>query len=318
MDSDSLGKLFSLLNALTWAFALVFFKQSGDRIPPLALNLFKNLVGIALIGMTIAILPVFPPLPPTLNQAPPAWLWDFRSIEMWTLIISGVLGIAIADTIFFYGLNLAGVGLIAIVDCTYTPFVMLFSWLMLGEIITGVHLLGAGLIIVAVLISSGHAPPADRTRGQIVTGIVLAISAVGLMALGIVYATPVLRTAPALWTSQVRLLGGTAALLLIAPLLPHWRETLSILRPSSRWRAALPAGVFGAYLAMVFWVAGFSMTSASIAATLNQSSSIIALLLAAIVLGEKLTLRKGSSVVLALSGVLVMVFHQQVGAWMLG
>src|SRR4029077_16881781 len=103
-------------------------------------------------------------------QSAPAWIRDLASHEMIVLIVSGILGIAIADTIFFYGLNLAGVGLIAIVDCAYTPFVMLCSWLLLGEPPTVVHFIGAGLIVAAILISTGHAPPPDRSRKQILLG----------------------------------------------------------------------------------------------------------------------------------------------------
>jgi drug/metabolite transporter (DMT)-like permease len=56
---------------------------------------------------------------------------------------------------------------------------------------------------------------------------------------------------------------------------------------------------------MMFWIGGFKYTKASIAAILNQTSVIFAMALATVVLGERLTLRKGTALALALCGVVV-------------
>ena len=96
-------------------------------------------------------------------------------LAIWILILSGFLGITLADTLFFYSLNLVGVGLVSIVDCLYSPFIILFSWLILLERLTLLQYLGAGMILLAVYITSGHAPPKDRTRGQLILGIFLGV-----------------------------------------------------------------------------------------------------------------------------------------------
>jgi drug/metabolite transporter (DMT)-like permease len=80
-----------------------------------------------------------------------------------------------------------------------------------------------------------------------------------------------------------------------------------IFRPSRLWWVAIPAAITGAYISMVLWVAGFKYTHAGLAALLNQTSVIFALLLAAIFLKERLTVRKVAAVLLALSGVIVIV-----------
>jgi len=58
-------------------------------------------------------------------------------------------------------------------------------------------------------------------------------------------------------------------------------------------------------LAMVFWVAGFKYAPASVAAILNQSSTIIALILATLVLKEPFSIRKFVAAILGISGVLI-------------
>ena len=54
---------------------------------------------------------------------------------------------------------------------------------------------------------------------------------------------------------------------------------------------------------MILWIAGFKYTKASVAAILNQLSMIFAMVLATVILKEKLTRRKVLSVIVALTGV---------------
>lgn len=313
MTPDLLGKMLALSNAAAWAVALIFFKQSGSRVPPLALNLFKNVIGILGIVLTLlAIAAIYPDE----RSAWPTTLFDMSGRNFWLLIISGVIGIAIADSIFFYGLNLAGVGLTAIVDCLYTPFMMLFAYFMLGEHIGPIHLLGAALILSAVFLASGHKPPIDRTRGQILLGMGLAATAVGLMAFGIILAKPALTDQPVLWTTMIRLVAGTIALLMLAPAVPGLAAVVNAFRPSRDWRVTVPGSFFGAYLAMITWIGGIKYTDASIAAMLNQTSTIFALILAAIILREPLRPARMAAVLLAFTGVGVVTFHQQLSAWL--
>ena len=47
------GEIFSLLSAMFWGLAVVFFKQIGDRVSPIVLNPFKNGLGVILISATL-------------------------------------------------------------------------------------------------------------------------------------------------------------------------------------------------------------------------------------------------------------------------
>jgi drug/metabolite transporter (DMT)-like permease len=301
MSPDLKGQLYSLAAAVTWAAALVLFKTSGERVAPIPLNLFKNCVGLALFGATIVATSEWTALPQ-----------DRTTRDFVILAISGVLGIALADTLFFYGLNLCGVGLISIVDCLYTPFVMLFSWWLIGEDITPLKLCGAGLILAGVFVCTGHKPPASQTRQQLLLGMLYGAGAFAMMAFGIVLAKPVLERYPVNLASAIRLLAGTAALALTAVMLPGRGELLHVFRPSRVWLVALPASALGTYVSLAFWVAGFKYTNASVAAMLNQTTLIFAIVLAAVFLKERLTPRILVAVVLALGGVLLVT---QGGRW---
>ena len=46
----------SLLSAVFWALAVVMMKRVGEKIHPIAINLFKNATGVILISMTLYII----------------------------------------------------------------------------------------------------------------------------------------------------------------------------------------------------------------------------------------------------------------------
>jgi drug/metabolite transporter (DMT)-like permease len=133
-----MGKIYALGAAIIWAFSVILFKKSGESVHPIALNAFKSTLGMVLVLLTL-------------------WfsgksLWYSTSWKDYALLLcSGVIGIAVADSLIFKGLNLLGAGLAAIVNCTYSPFIILLSVLFIGESLGQMQILGVLLIISAVL-----------------------------------------------------------------------------------------------------------------------------------------------------------------------
>jgi drug/metabolite transporter (DMT)-like permease len=287
-----LGELFALGAALFWAVGVILFKRSGEGMSPLALNLFKNLVGVILVVSTI------PLIGERLVPDNPATDWLL-------LAASGVIGIAVADTFFFMSLERLGAGLTAVVDTSYTPIMLLMASAFLGEELGLEILSGGALIMLALIIGSATRPPPGKTRRDIVVGIAVGVTGIVLMGLGIVMIKGVLDRAPHLWATGVRLAAGAAALIPIVLLHPQRRKLLGELRPSRRWRIAVPASFFGTYLAMVAWLGGMKYTEVSAASLLNQLSTIFIFILATAVLREPLTRRRVGAIALAFSGAML-------------
>jgi len=310
MTNHLIGQTAALLAAITWAVAVVLFKRSGERVPPIALNLYKNAVALILLGLTLGLLILVDP------SHGLAEVREFPPGDFCILMASGVLGIAVADTLFFYALNLIGVGLISIVDCCYSPCVLALAWLLLSETISAPHYVGGALILLGIFIASGHRPPEGRTRGQLLAGIALAVLAISLMAFGVVIAKPILEKMAVIWSTTIRLAAGAIMLALFALIGPARQAHWSVFRPSAGWKAALPASILGTYFSLVFWIAGFKYTYASVAAVLNQTSVIFAIILAGIFLKEPFGKRKAAAVALALTGVAIVTLAERMqSAW---
>lgn len=286
------GEIYSLLSAIVWAIAVVLFKLSGQRVPPLALNFFKNTVAVILFALTLAFVgnSFFP---------------DIGAVNYLLLALSGAVGLAIADTLYFRALNVLGAGLLSIVTCLYSPSVIVFSVLLLGERPSVGDLVGAAMILSSVVLSSRHKPPPGVARRQLIGGILVgAVSAI-FMGLGVAIAKPALNETPVIWATAFRLFVATLMLGFITSLTTSGRTTWTCFRPSRDWRITLPTSIIGAYLAMIFWIAGIKYTLASVASILNQTSVIFVLPFAFLILGEEITKKKLIAVVIALAGVVL-------------
>jgi drug/metabolite transporter (DMT)-like permease len=286
-----IGEILSVAAALFWAVGVILFKRAGEAMPPLALNAFKGIVTLLL-------------LPPTMLVAGVAFAPDVRAGDVLLLLASGFIGIAVADTMFFFSLEKLGAGLTAVVDTSYTPIIVALSAGILGERLSSLELMGAAMIMGALVVGSVARPEAGRARKDLLQGVIVGVLGIGLMAVGIVMIKGVLDRPEVdmIWATWIRVVGGFVGVVPILALHPRRRALLASLRPSRNWATAAAAALFGTYLAMTAWVGGMKYCDVSRSALLNQLSTIFIFALATVVLKERLTARRGVAIALAMVG----------------
>ena len=290
-----LGQIFAILTAISWAFAVILFKKSGETVHPVALNFFKNLLAMVLLVPTIFLFGE-----PVRNL--------FTVDEYALLLLSGALGIGIADTLFFKSLNLLGAGLSAIVDCMYSPSIIILAFLWLGETLSVLQIIGIVIIVSAVLTISKMGNGKIITRHDLISGILLGILAMATMAVGIVIVKPILDRSPILWLTEVRLMGGIIILIFVLLFHPGRRKIISPRLDRQSWIYTISGSFVGSYVAMVLWLAGMKYTKASIAAALNQTANIFIFIFAAWLLKEPITPRRIVGIALGVSGAFMVTF----------
>jgi drug/metabolite transporter (DMT)-like permease len=285
-----MGSVYALLTAVMWAAAVVFLKRSGEDTPPFPLNVFR--VGFSTVVLALTV--------PAAGQA----LFFAAPVKDYLILFaSGVIAIAISDTLFLMALNRLGAGIMAIVDCLYAPFVVFFAYALLGDKLEGMQWVGMGLVILGVLIAARHEPPKGVTARQVLVGVSYGLLSMITVAFGIVIAKPVLDRSPVLWATTMRQVGALGALLPAALILSSRGETFRLVRPAAHWKFSVPATLLGSYLALIFWIAGMKYSLPGPAAILNQTSSIYVLIFASIFLKEPFTTRKVIAAVLAVAGI---------------
>jgi len=288
------GPAYALMTAVSWACAVILFKKSGDDFDPVGLNTFKNVIALVLFGVT------FVATGTPWGPAPAA--------DIWALLISGAVGLGIADSLFFLSLNALGAGRQAIVDCTYSPFIVLCAFLLLGERLTILDAAGGLLVIAGMLAAVARRQEGSIEGRRLWFGLVTGVVAMMLMGIAIVAVKPILERYDVLYTTTMRMVGGVAVLVAMGGVhFPTGRRILAVFRPQPAWKFAVPGALLGTYLATLVWIAGFKYNTASVASILNQTSTIFIVLLAAVFLDEPLTRRRALAVALAFGGSVLVV-----------
>jgi drug/metabolite transporter (DMT)-like permease len=287
------GEFFALASAFCWAWAIILFRRAGDALPPFELNLFKNLLGFSLVL-------------PTLALVEGIQLSAFSLEEIGIALVSGLLGIAVADTWYLRALSLMGAGRTGIVASLLSPFVVLLSILFLGESLRGWQLAGFALVMGGILLVTWKQNRREVDAAHLKKGVFFGIGAVFLMAIGIVMVKEILETRPFLWITELRLVGGIAGMLIYMVLRGQVETVRQRFREPLPWRHILPASVLGAYISMMMWLAGYKLIPASEASVLNETANAWIVLLAWLVLGESIGHRKVAGLLLTTAGVIIM------------
>lgn len=293
-----LGEIFALSSAMVWAMAVVMFRHGGQHLTAFQLNLFKNFVGLCLL------------IPTSLIMAG-AHLPDYSGMEWVLVLLSGYVGIAIADTWYLRALQLLGAARTGVVASLYSPMMVLLSMLFLGERLSAWQYPGFVLVLAGILLVTWKHRKEDISKADLITGVAFGAGGVLLMATGIIMVKAILEQHEFFWTTTLRLMAGTAGMLIAMTWRKEWTHTLSIFKPShffnqQPWIYLISGSVLGTYLSMVFWLAGYRYTQASIASILNETAAVFIVIMAWLFLKEPLNLRKVLGIVLALSGVLVL------------
>ncbi|MEO0092490.1 MAG: DMT family transporter [candidate division WOR-3 bacterium] len=141
------------------------------------------------------------------------------------------------------------------------------------------------------------------SRKKLILGISWGVLSVLATAIGVVMIKPLLNQVPLLWAVEIRLIAGFIALFFIILLLPNQNQIFSSLKTIKGLGYSLSGTFCGTYLALVIWLAGMKYTSASIASSLNQTSSVFVFIFAAIILKEKINLQRIIALLEAITGV---------------
>jgi len=290
-----MGEFLALVTALLYSSAVIFYKKSVVLASPFALNLFKNSVALVLLAVTSVLL----------GQTA---LLSIPGKDLLVMLLSGALGIGLSDTLFLMCLQRLGASRTALVDCLYSPSVILFSYLTTRETLAPLAILGGALILASVLVSSQRGFGAPMPRRVFWIGCALGAGAMATVAYAIVMMKPILNSYPLTLMSAIRMAGGLAVLIVSLPFHSERKSVISILRPQPAWKWMFLGTFFGSYLSIISWLAGFKYSQAGIAALLNQTSTVFIVILAWLFLKEPMTRLKLLAMGMAFAGAVIILY----------
>ena len=288
-----LGEIAALTAALLWALSSVVYSRLGINIAPLQLNLYKGIIAIALIVLTLVI-----------QEG------DFSDLSLSTLALlsfSGVVGIGLGDTAYFAALNSLGARRTLLLETASPPMGALLASIFIGEKLTYLAWCGILLTVLGIAWVISERNPVDNTslsQSGIVYGILAAIA----QATGAVISRFALIQSDIspLASTLIRLLGGTVIVLglLLFP--------ISITPAKTKWRLSWRslgiiaiAATGSTYLGIWLQQTSLKFAPTGIAQTFLATSPLFVLPIVALQ-GERISWRALLGVIVSLGGIALM------------
>jgi drug/metabolite transporter (DMT)-like permease len=303
INSPSFGVVAALLAALCWSVAVIIFKSASRFLSPLLIVLLKNTIATLCFVVLFFIFDI------------PFWLSGLESLDYYKIIISGVLGMGIADLLFIKALSQIGANRVAIVNCFEPGVVYLFSVLMLGSFLTPKQLFGFLVVVVALLIISYEKDDIEIASSIKRRGVLTQVLAVVLSSFGIVLIKPVLSKlnasiASQLWVTFFRLFPGFIFTWIVFMFKKNKLKLLIPLKNKSICLKIIIASGLGTFLALSFWIIGYTnIQKPPVASILGQTSVLFIIVLSYFFLNEKISKTKLGAMSLAICGVLFIVLN---------
>ena len=295
-----IGEILSLVSAMVWGASVSIFKIIGERVSPFLLNPIKNTIGAICFMLVCAFL----------DNPLSSGLIDFR--DLMVLIISGIIGVGIADIMFLYSLNIVGTTRSAILNTVYSPTVVFLAYIFLNESLSLPQFIGGALVLFAIIFSTRN-NKGKMTGTNYNWGMLIGFFAVILMGLAIVITKPVLdKTNGAvdaqMWIILYRLLPGLVFSYFVMSYKMEPKEIVNQLSIRWLWKYLFLGSFLGTFIGLSLWLLGMANTSASVASLLNQTSTFFIAIFGWLIVKEQISSKMWVAIGIAMAGTYVILF----------
>ena len=289
--AHTIGVVSGLLAALVWAIASIMYRKLGVSLHPLVLNLYKGLVATGILLVVLA--------------CRGGLLQSVPTLPLCLLLVGGAVGIGIGDAALFASLNRLGERQTMLIFQSTAPVVtVLVAAAVLDEHLSTMAFVGMGAIVAGVLWVVAERPQSagDERSGRR-AGILFGVLAAACQAAGATLSRSAFRMHDIgpLWSALIRLVGGLAVIVLLLPIARQ-----SVLPQSARnrriWQMVLLAAALGTFGGISLQQVAFKYTYAAVAQTV-LAMTVVFVLVATRLLGEKVSLRACVGALLAVVGV---------------
>lgn len=261
-------ELAALGAATCWAITGMLSAGPAGRLGALAFSRTRQLFVAALLGVYVL--------------ASGSWR-ELQPEALWSLLLSGFIGIFVGDTLLFTCLNRVGPRRSGILFALNAPMAALLGWLVLGEQLSGKAIAGIGLTLSGVLLAilfgkrKAQLHEWENVKGPLWIGVLLGLLAALSQAVGSLIARPVMATGiDPLAASMLRV--GIAAICLTAlTSLP-----IQAVKPKTRLTPALflqtaATGLIALAFGMTLLLFALSGGKVGIVSTLSATTPVIIL-----------------------------------------
>ena len=292
-----IGELTALLTAILWAVSSYFFASATVKVGSVNVNFARLVIAMILFVLTIFIFQI--PL-------------NISSYQFWMLVLSGIAGLVIGDSLFFKSLEFLSAR-ISILVTSFSPAISaILAFIFLSEKLSLLDIFGMAIaltgIVLVVLRKEENTGPAKSKKG-IRIGVLLAF----LYTLG--QSTGLIFLVAGFKESEINSIVATAIRILPAVVLLFFYilykeksfKPFSLFRNEKRaYKDIIIAAVLSAYIGMVLMFIAVTQTNIAVASTIIASIPVIQLFISHYFFKEKLTWRSVAGAFMTVAGMAIL------------
>ncbi len=286
MLSGTIGGLAALGSAAAWAYSSILFRELGEDVSPVGMNLANSGIGILYLSAALF-----------------AAGWEPIGVRAVLILgASGLLGVALGGVLFFRALMCLGPKRMMLLGLLCPVATVALSVVLLKERPSAAAWAGSSVIFAGLILALWKSPASDP-RAKLIPGIAYSLLSALCTAVSVVLSKVGVAQVSALEATLIRHLWAAAALLLWGV---STRRIGDWLAPFQERRLARLV-FFSTFIVIFggFWLSmvALKFIDASVATVLNMTEPLFILPLAALLLKEKATAREIAGAALAFAGV---------------
>lgn len=283
------GILSALLSACSWAFGTITFERIGKAVPFVGITFLKGVFSILLMIVLILF---------TGGLYNIGW-WEFSFLSL-----SGIIGIAIGDSLFFKSLQDLGAKVQVIFFLLGQVLTMVLSLLFLGEILTVEQYIGASILLGGVVVTTWGTQTNHPNKSR---GIILGLLSMSCFSISAIMVKAAIADVPVITATFYRMLFGTIFTLGYGVASKNFKSWITPLRDKKLCGLFILNVVVITYGGFLLSMAAIKFISVSLASVLSATEPLFVLLLAFIINKDRATKRELIGAAITLIGLFLII-----------
>lgn len=287
-----LGEISAVITAVLWSFTSIFFSKAALKTGSVQLNINRLIIATVLLMAVILIGGI-----------------DYRvtQTQVFSLIISGVIGLVLGDAFLFKAYVLIGPRFAILLMALSPGLSSVLSYFFLGEVLMPFAIAGIILTLTGIAITGSGSQQKETSRFQLsFMGILFGFLAALGQAGGLIFAKIAFNISPinGFVATFIRVCSSAVIMLPVLLLLKKYKNPVVLYTGNrSSLLYTLAGSITGPFLGITFSLIAVANTKVGVAATLMSTMPVLMIPLMWFFYKEKPTLRGVLGTIIAVIGV---------------
>lgn len=288
-----IGELAALFTAICWTVTAMAFESASRKVGSVSVNIIRLLMAFVLLSLFSYLRRgMFLPLDATTHN----WIW---------LLLSGVIGFVIGDLFLFKSFTVIGSRLSMLIMTLVPPIAAFIGWLLMGEVLTPLNLLGMILTISGIaLVIFNRSRKTTGTANKIqLKGLLFALGGAVGQAGGLVLSKYGMEGYDAFSATQIRVIAGIMGFAFIVHFFRRWMATAIAFKNRKAMLLMLLGATFGPFLGVSSSLIAVQNTAIGIASTIMAITPILIIPPTLIFFKQKISWQEVAGAMISVAGV---------------